>query len=448
MSEKFGVEGLSSYKYLAWAGVVFLIFLILQMGFSFKSQETFLSFQGLMHLIWLFSFLIMVFVSLRLEIKAIFFLVLIYQLVAVFSIYSLYIIFVGNPLGPSPIDALSYHDLALRGRYVNFNEFLQLIPSRWDISDFGFPLVGRYVYMFLGDPIFNMKLLNILFHMGSTFFVFRSARAIGYDKYKVKWAAILFGLYPATVFFNASGLKETIFVFFVSASIFFMLASFRRTLSLNTGLAGSAILLTGFFRIFYPIFLLFSYFAQMYNVVSGRYKLFLRITVLVSAVTGIFLLLIFFQESLVRIFAVSIFERQSYRAGTEVGLVENTLFIIVSVIGPLPNFEYSKVLDNYSMQTVPNFIKVMLSLPFLISLMNAFKSRLFFPFSLWLFVGMNFIMLVLSASAFDHRLHYPFIPAYILLSVQGIDSGFDVRHGLFWLYVICSIFLITLYNIR
>lgn len=441
------MERAFSHKFGAWALVVFLIFLMLQAGLSVRSNVSFLSLQGAGQLIWLASFLVAVFTALKTDMRGIIFFVFLYQCIAVFFIYGIYVNVVGDPLGVAPVDALTYHNLALSGSYVDLIDYFDLIPHRWDMSDYGFPIIARFIYMIPGDPIVNMKFVNICAHVGSTSALYYSARLLNYDRATIKLVVALFGFYPASVFFNASGLKEPIFSFFVCGAVLLMLvAAQKRHGPLFYGVAGASIFATGLFRFLYPIFLGVSFFTQLWSSTSSKYKLLIRVLIFIAGVFSVGLMMVLFQGAIAKLFGISILERQSYRLASDVGWFEQVGLIVVGIIGPLPSFSYSAYLDDYVMLAVPNYVKVCLSLSFLWSCLKSLRAKYFEPSSVWVFLLLNFAMLILSAGSFDHRFHYPFIASYILLAGNGLGKGMDVRRLSFWSYFAAVIVLIAIYN--
>lgn len=440
------MNNVANNKIGLWSLIVFSVFLLFQVYFSFSEANSFLSTEGLFQILWLSVFLVFLCFGLKCSIPLLFLLVFVYQFFGVLLVYALNSNLGEGPLGPLNTDSGAYHKIALLGRYQGINEFIDSLPSNYNVADLGFPLIMRYVYMLPGNSILNMKFLNILCHVGTTYLVFLSAKISNYNVEKVRLATLFIGLYPASIYFNASGLKEPIFLFVVSACISAILLAQRENKFIP--LALFLIAITVFFRTVYPAALFSAFFFQMYLFASGRYKLIIRIFVLVLSLIVMGGVLFYLKSEFYKIASISFSDLQEERSGREVGVFENAFFIIVSVVGPLPTIKYNGSFDSYFLLVIPNIVKTFLSLSIVLAFFSLAKLKAKWSVSLWVFLVANIVMLVVSATALDHRYVYPFMSVFILLSANNLGEAIDLRRPVFWLYMFFASALIFLYNLR
>ncbi len=115
--------------------------------------------------ILMIGFILMVWGCLNVNISRVKTYVFLYQLIISLSLYVFYNLYYGTGLGYNPADTYTYNKLATLGSQMNLSDYLVMLENRgYAYSDWGFMVFGKYVYSLPGNGLFNMKIINLLFH--------------------------------------------------------------------------------------------------------------------------------------------------------------------------------------------------------------------------------------------------------------------------------------------
>lgn len=437
-----------NHQYLKWSICIFVVFVLLQTVLSFSFFNNFLSVYGFLHLFLLVFYFVLVYFSLKSTFQVSMFYIVIYQ-VYFTSILYFYYSHLGSPLGVGIPDAVFYDQLARESVYLSTYDSIVSTLNSNDLGDLGFTQLTRFIYMFPGEPVVNMKLVNILLHILSGVFLFKTARLLNFDVISAKLITVLFCLNPASLYFNSTGLKEATFQFVVMLSIYLCYAAIHRKSLIFGALAIISIVSTAFFRVPYPLFLLFGFSVYFYGVTTGKFRIVIKLLVIMLLPFVLAMLWLLLKSSLELWFSLDLGRLQAHRLGKEsVGLVEYILLMLVGFIGPIPSFNYEPSLSSSILLTIPNFIKMCLSGYFIISIYEVVKFRECQWYPLLIVFFINFLMLVIAASTFDMRYVYPMMPVFYLLVGRKLIDGFELRSPLFLGYMLLCVSLIVLYNLR
>ena len=430
--------------------VLVVVFVLLQIFISFFSDETFLSVFGFIHLFTLLAFVMSVLFCVKISKESVILYIYIYQLYLVIFHYMFYVSYYGNPFGARFRDALLYHNLTLDLQSMNFIESVKHIIVVQGIDDLGFPILMKYVYMFWGNEILNMKFVNIILHIIACYYLYKLTRLLIQDKNLCKLILILYGLNPITVYFNASGLKEPAFTLLVVLSFYFIYRAYLRKDYKYYVLGILAIVSTAFFRIPYPFIIIFSFAVLFYLSSSGKYKLINKLAVFILTPILFLIVLFFIKDELIRILLVNRFDTVAYRIGRVPNILDYLILLISGVIGPIPQLTYGMQNENYLLQSVSNFIKIIFSFFFIIGYYKIFKKKLRKFYPIIIFITVNILMFTIAGATLDHRLHFPFIPLYFVVMGYGYYS---LRNSNFipvkyMPYIFFVVILILVYNLR
>ncbi|CAH6784685.1 conserved membrane hypothetical protein [Vibrio chagasii] len=435
-------------EYIKWSIIVLTIFVFLQCILSFSFTEGFLSYFGVVHFLVLVFYLLVIYLCLISDIKVAFIQIFLYQFTLTLLLFTYYSN-IGYPLGIGLADAIFYDTMAKEAALLSATDSVVNLLSTHDIGDLGFTQFTRLIYILPGEPLFNMKVSNVLLFLMSGVLFYRTALRIGFDYEKAKITTIFFCLNPASIYFNSTGLKEPLFQFVVMLSIFlcYRLVS-KQTVSCFI-LALVAVLLTALFRVPYPAFFLFAFSLYYYCYAKGKYKTVAKIFIILLFPFLFAMLWSLIQSTMQEWLSLDLGKLQAHRLGREsVGNVEFILLGIVGLIGPVPTFNYDLSHSSGLLLTLPNYIKMCLSGYFVISIYEVIKLRLVEWYPLVMIFFINLLMLVMSASTFDIRYIYPIISIFYLLVGRKIVNGFYLNAPLFFIYKIVFLSLIFLYNLR
>lgn len=436
-------------EYSIWALIALVIFIFLQMGTSFLGQESFLSLYGGIHIIWLMSYLVVVFICLRLSYISSFVFLFVYQGCVVFFLLSFYMSIIGNPLGIDPLDAKFYDEIARHIAKLSFFDSISYLLKTHDMGEIAYTQIIRLVYMLPGDSIINMKFINVALHMSSGLFVYKTATLLGLNSTRSKLIFIIFCMNPASVYFNSSGLKEPVFQFLIASTIYvcYMYILTKKSKYLVVSLL--LILLTGFFRIPYPIIFIAGFSVYIYLGSQGQAKFFARtflIIVIPLMFFGIWLLL---KDAISHLMNLDIGAVQAHRLGRDnIGLKDYLALIISGFIGPVPSFSYDYWSIDTPLFTIQNYIKMMLSVFFVYSIYEIYKEKLILYYPIVCIYMLNALLLILTAATFDFRFIYPLMPIFYLIVGRRFISNHSVKKAWFWGGLSFGILFIFLYNFR
>ncbi len=425
------------------------LFLLFQLTIINALGSDYFDVFGVFHYVALGLFILFFVFSQKVSIRNVFFLVLLYQLILVLALYFFYVEAYNSPLGFEPTDEIFYNNAGDFLKNKSFSRSIDYLKQRVGISDFGFPLAVKFIYSLGGNEIFNMKIFNVSFHLLSCFFLFKTSRRLFDNSNFSKTFLIFYGLNPISIYFNASGRKEPLFLFIIAINIYCLYKAVEKKDLKFYILAFLTVLATGMFRTIFPVFFLLSFGFYFFLENRGKYKNLIRAGYLIMGSGLIFMAVLFVREDLSQAMNINQFTLATARIGRAPTLLDYSVLTISGIIGPFPSFSYNSGNDSALLQTVGNTVKLCLSFFFLIGLWRVIKEKraLFYP--LLLFIAFNIAMLVTVAASLDHRFIYPFIPAYFLVLAYGFNHLKEQgKMNLFLPFLGVVIVLVIGYNFR
>ena len=429
---------------------LYLGFVFLQLYLGDDSAESFVSVYGFIHIVLLTAFLGAFYICLNSTKEASLVIIFFYQFVLTLGLYFFYMFYYNDPFGPNPTDEIWYHSTALLSQSMTLPDMIRYVISVHGEGDIGFSFVLKYIYLLPGDDIFNMKVINVGFHMGATLLLYKVSQGLRMRTQTSKLLLIIFGLNPIAVYFNASGRKETVFIFVMVVALYFIYKAIRKHEIKYYVFAFVAILVTGLFRIPFPMMLLFSLFVYVFLAAGGKYKTVMRLALFLAVPILMGLIYFVFQEEINSIFSLNLAALAASRLGGEgsPSMVQYVILLISGVIGPIPSFNYATTLDSQMLQTVGNYVKIMLSGFFVLGVIRILKEKKKEYYPLIIFVGCNIIMITVVAATLDHRYHYPALPFYFIVMALGFEYKIKLKKIKYWLYLGFVLLLILGYNLR
>ena len=123
-------------------------------------------------------------------------------------------------------DSISYHDLASRisqGKGYTRTDSPDL-PDNRRLP--GYPLFLAFVYFFFGQNLLIVKIFQIIIDSFLCILVYALGNQLFNSKVAL-WSALLVAIYPPYIIFSNFVLSETIYVFLVTATMYFLVKAFK-----------------------------------------------------------------------------------------------------------------------------------------------------------------------------------------------------------------------------
>lgn len=432
---------------VSMAALLLISFLVLQVLFSFFSEDTLFNSFGGLQLFFLLSFVICFSLGQNRSLNRTFAIVIFYQIILVFTFYIFFIEVYHNPLFHP--DAVLYDELGRELAQKSFEDSIAFLSSSYSIADFGFPILLKIVYSVGGSEIFNMKLANILFHLLTCYGLFNLSKYFLSPK-KSLLLLLLFGLNPFSIYFNTSGLKETFFALIVTYTFLFFYKS-NFTKKRRYFLLGVFFLLASTtFRIFMPIFLLVPVVLMKYIYYTGRNKAFFKGVLLFAGLLLLGSITVLLGDDLKSVLAIDPEKLASHRLGRAPALADYPLIFLGSALGPFPSFQFNSGNDIGLLESVGSFVKIFFSFFFVLGLYDILSKRIKQFYPLILFIALNLLLLTVIAAGLDPRFTYILLPFYFLIVVHGYTTieekkSFVVRFSPYYFFILA---LIVAFNFR
>ncbi|CAH0534282.1 hypothetical protein VST7929_02198 [Vibrio stylophorae] len=427
----------------------FFVLLFFQLVFGLFFESDFFSMLGGVHLFTICSFLISMPMAVRLDIVSIKIISIFYVLIGVSIQFLFYRVELGSDFGVSPVDADFYHSLALLSSQQMMLGGLNTILEHGDLGDFGFTFITMIVYKVPGDPVVNMKILNALIHFVSGILLLNISVLLNFDRLMQKLLFVIFVFNPAFVFFGASGLKEVLFSFFVIVAILLLYRAVVGGRFFDYLFSLLFIFILGFFRVPFPLFFLGGMSLLVFNNYTGKMRIIIKMLIPVILFVGVFFVFGVLSEEFERILGYNFNAIQSQRLGVEsVGVVEYVALILSGIIGPVPSFDYDYQYSDHAFQIIQNYIKIILSIYFVVGCIQIIKCRMVLYYPLLMIYLFNQIILLITAATFDFRYVYPLLSIFCLITVVGMTNGLFCKKISYVVIFVTSILFVIAYNFR
>lgn len=434
-----------------FASAVFLI-IFFQLATSFFFANNYIGLIGTIHYLFLGSFILFLFIASKTPVNQVYLLILIYHLILVGVLYQFFLFEYNNPLGYNPKDAAYYHKLALTLKKLNFQDSVSYSFNTLDLSDFGYPFVLQNIYRISGsNPLIVAKFFSILFHIATCFYLVKISDYLFANSSLSKTLLILYGLNPSSIFFITSGLKEPLFALVVVLAFYLSLKAYIFNSKLNLLFAIVTVLITGLFRTAYPVFIILSLVTYAFWNFEGKHRRFKQISLLTLGIIAFLGTYVFFKNDLLQKINYNFSAIVEYRLGYVPGKLEYFVMMIGGIVGPFPSFNYSEYNQLGLLQTIGNFVKIILSFFFLIGTYLIIKNKNRKMYVGLIFIMLNISVLVLLAASLDYRFLYPFMPLYFLIVAFGYKNYNKKKLPLILnapVYLFSITILMILYNFR
>ncbi len=389
----------------------------------------------------------------RMNIRTLFVFILIYQIFCCLFLREFFLLVTGDELGflENIIDSGAYRDDATITQGLTFSQTLKFLveENSYDISDYGFPVILRIAYMIGGTQYGNLVMtgFNILLHTLSTLFLYKTALKF-LEKNLCKIIAILWGFNLISVWINVSGLKETVFLFFIIFTLYYLYRFIdkKSLYSIFFFLAGVAII--ALFRIYLSVFFIIIF--LMLFLPRNFYKKWMPLiwVGMIIIILNFIAIFSYFFPILQFIYEMS----QTRNEGTGIGGIISLVF---PLIGPFPNFLTSQSENaNFNTFVFPAFlfIKTLLSIFGIYGIYRIVKEKMTDLYPMLSFFVLNTLLVVITGFELHYRFIYCALPCFIVIVVYGFDKYMQSRSKLLRysipFYIAFCALIVFLYNTR
>lgn len=152
---------------------------------------------------------------------------LVYRVLAIAAVYMLTYFYdpYNLPMEIAAADGWNYHfsgELVAKTLAEERSVFKALSGYWKNETDYGFSIYLGIIYHYIGSSILLIKFFNAVFGSLTAVRIFQIAKML-YSEKKAKEAAIFFMLFPSLLWFSAMYLKETILIFLICNSTYYII---------------------------------------------------------------------------------------------------------------------------------------------------------------------------------------------------------------------------------
>ena len=326
----------------------------------------------------------------------------------------------GDLLAFTAADSETYHYIADYIAKGPIKDTLSYFPWYLPNDDKGFVVYASLVYRIIPSNLM-LNFFNIILNVATTVLIYKLGKFILSDK-GAFLAAIIYGLATYTIFYEASGLKETLMVFLTVASFYFFVACMEKPRFISFFLALFFCFLLGFFRVPIIFFVLLAA-ATVYFCKKTKNRTLSDPIILIISVGLGFLFVVVFYEYLARYF--HIFSDVMFRKEAIVPY-EGRFIILVSAMsaffGPFSTIVPMPGKENLSIIAGSLILKTLLSAHFIVGIYFALKNKNAIALGLACFCLAEIFGLLYLLESFEFRLNFPHIAFLLLLGVYGFEN--------------------------
>jgi 4-amino-4-deoxy-L-arabinose transferase-like glycosyltransferase len=346
-------------------------------------------------------------------------LVLGYNLFFVAAYNVLFFLDHGNFLAFQSADSATYKYIAehIARRFIK--DTLSSFPWYIGNDDKGFVVYASLLYRIIPSNL-TLNFFNILLNLATTILIYRLGKFF-LSRKGAFLAALIFGLATYTVFYQASGLKETLMVFLTVGAFYYLVQSSEEGSFLLFVLGLLFCVLLTFFRVPITYFLFIS---------AGVYLFFKRkkgsmlgpLVLILSVVIGI-LFYVLFQKYLPH-YTRSFVDVLTYK---ETVLESDIRFagavsVVSGFFGPFPTLIPFPGKENISIFAGSLILKVFISAYFVVGAYFCCKTRSAIAIGLTVFCLLEIGGLCYLLETLELRKGFPHMGFFVLLAVYGFEN--------------------------
>ncbi|GHA46113.1 hypothetical protein GCM10007103_28990 [Salinimicrobium marinum] len=313
-------------------------------------------------------------------------------------------------------DSVFYHETAAflsNGNIAtNLDNFLRL--TRFGYDDSGFLLYLAVIYKIFEEPLI-VRLFNVLINSATVYFLYRIARQFLPQKLSIL-SALIFGISSFSIYYQSSGLKETLMLFIITLN-FFSWYRMRKPGNKKYVILFLATLVSIlFFRTVLVAFLACSYGASFFfKIKSNVLRVLFAIVLLAIFLGSILYLELINVERYLNATNMATTDRETHSAS----IFNRMAAVLAGIFGPFPSFIPLGDNRDTVMHAPSLILKVFLSPYFFYAIYIALKNKFRELYPMLLFSLCHIISLSYLVHTFKLRNQFPHLPFFILCALVG-----------------------------
>ncbi|MDB3868482.1 hypothetical protein N9263_00295 [Candidatus Marinimicrobia bacterium] len=323
----------------------------------------------------------------------------------------------------SEVDAGVYHNESIIMSMKYFQDSVYYFLDYWALEDLGSVLIISSLYRIIAS-----NLIVNLFYLGISIFtglaMFRIAQYLMQRKYAY-YSALTFSISSFYIWFNSSGLKESIMIF-LTIQAFLQYYHFMNSKSLKYIFSMLPFLLA--LMLFRPAIVFLFIGSILLAFMLGRKRSIIELSVVLVLITGLIINYSYLDAIINRFIGIGGVARMieiKELDGMVKGSVQFTYMvnILAGLIGPLPTLlpNTKPLLSFYA----PGLIyKSLISVPFWLGIITVYRRNIFSYYPIALFVILESASLILILEGLELRKSLPHFPFIYLVSF-GFMSYLD-----------------------
>ena len=346
-------------------------------------------------------------------------LVLAYNFFFVAAYNALFFLDHGNFLAFQSMDSATYHYIAEHITRSYFVDTLSSFPWYIGNDDKGFVIYASLLYRIIPSNL-TLNFFNILLNLATTILIYRLGRFIFSSK-GAFLAALIFGCATYTVFYQASGLKETLMVFLTVGGFYYFIQSSEKG-SLPLFFLGLlfCVLLT-FFRVPIAFFTLISVGIYLFFK-RKRESMLAPLVLILSVFIGILFFLLF--RKYLPHYTLSFIDILFYKES----LIETNIqfasavSMVAGFFGPFPTIIPFPGKENSSIFAGSLILKVFISAYFFVGTYFSYKNKSAIGIAITVFCLLEIGSLCYLLETLELRKSIPHMLFFVLLAVYGFEN--------------------------
>ena len=316
-------------------------------------------------------------------------------------------------------DSIQYDYIAKLISEVPIARTISALPFRYCADDSGYVVYASVLYRIFQSNL-TVNLLNILTNLATVVILYRIGTSILSAK-GAFLAATIYGLATYTVFYQASGLKETIMIFLTIAAFYYFIKGLE-LFSASLFLLGAGFCaLIVFFRVPIALFILISVGAY-FSFKADKGDMLAPFITMISIIVGLIFFLSIYRYlyrytqdfSAVISYKKTVFHHDIRFAGV-VGAVSG-------IFGPFPTIIPFPGKENTSIFAGSLIFKVFISAFFIIGVYISYKTRNAVAIALSTFCFVEIAGLTYLLETLEFRKNFPHIGFFTLIAIYGFEN--------------------------
>jgi hypothetical protein len=359
--------------------------------------------------------------------------VLCYQILGTIFFYLYYNFYLYSPFGSDPnVDSLLYQRIAEKTLNMPINKCFSYLQEIFSPSDWGYNIYKYFITRLIGDAekaLFVICMINACLHTISSYYLYKLAKYF-VDTKEAVVIILLWGISITSLYFNTSGLKETIFLFLIVLAVYHLCAFCKSNNGINKKIHFILMVIfiatTWLFRYYISLFIFLTFIGcvplrKIYN----KYFPLILLGIFLICLFGLNLLFVFMPEL---VYVVTSLTTSGEGIVDYVGgnlIVASIINCTLAFLSPIPAFSADNVNVNLLICTY-SIMKIYFSFFGLYGIYHAVKTNNINIYPIITILAFNVVLCIVASFSLEFRFAYPTSFLYNILIVYGF-SHFSVR---------------------